>query len=574
MSLFNIIRRGVTDTVAPIAPVITQPASAETTRDNKPQIGGTAEASSTVMVYDIPVLIGTILADSLGNWLLELSTALTDGSHSLRATATDPYSNVSPNSATVTITVDTTAPLAPVISSPVAGTLANASQIVSGTSEAGSTIEVYENGSILGTTTTGATGNWSLGSKSFPDGLHTLSVQSIDSLGNISAQSSVVFTMATGSVIPQITKPAIGQIVFQSTGILYEGTAPAGSGILIKENALVLCSTTTNALGKWSCNTALTLTDGAHGVTAQSVIAAVTSSRSATRSYTIDTVPAVRAPIYAYYYIWFDPTSWDRAKLDYPQLGRYDSSDEVIIRQHIAWAKGCGIEGWILGWKQSTKLNARLTTLLRVADELGFKIIMLYQGLDFYRNPLPITQVNADLDYFIANHMNHACLNVGKGKPLFLWSGSWEFLTADIQATCTARAASFNFLTMAKDVVDYERTAAFVNGNAYYWSSVNIDTNTQWEPKLRDFAVAVHAHAGIWICPFEPGYNATLIGGTTVIPRGNGDTLTRQLAGVRRNDNEFAGLISWNEFSENTYVEPSLTYGTQYIDLLRSLNGL
>src|SRR5215213_1398445 len=33
-------------------------------------------------------------------------------------------------------------------------------------------------------------------------------------------------------------------------------------------------------------------------------------------------------PILAYYYIWFDVKSWDRAKTDIPLLGRY-SSDEV-----------------------------------------------------------------------------------------------------------------------------------------------------------------------------------------------------------------------------------------------------
>ena len=32
-------------------------------------------------------------------------------------------------------------------------------------------------------------------------------------------------------------------------------------------------------------------------------------------------------PILAYYYIWFDTKSWDRAKTDYPLLGKYSSDD-------------------------------------------------------------------------------------------------------------------------------------------------------------------------------------------------------------------------------------------------------
>ena len=256
-----------------------------------------------------------------------------------------------------------------------------------------------------------------------------------------------------------------------------------------------------------------------------------------------------------------------------PKLFGWEGLSDTLIRQHIIWAKYSGIAGWILGWKQSAKLNSRLTTVLRIADELNFKIIMLYQGLDFYRDPLPISQVKADLDYFIANHMNHVCLDVGKGRPLFLWSGSWEFSTSDIQTSCQARSASFNFLTMAKDVADYERTAAYVMGNAYYWSSVNPQTNTQWEPKLKSMADAVHAHGGYWMYPFAPGYDARLIGGTTVSDRLNGDTLQSEYDTFRWNDADFGALISWNEFSERTYIEPSELFGTQYIDLMKTLTG-
>lgn len=34
------------------------------------------------------------------------------------------------------------------------------------------------------------------------------------------------------------------------------------------------------------------------------------------------------------------------------------------------------------------------------------------------------------------------------------------------------------------------------------------------------------------------------------------------------------GLISWNEFSENSHVEPSVEHGTQALDELRRLRGV
>ena len=49
-------------------------------------------------------------------------------------------------------------------------------------------------------------------------------------------------------------------------------------------------------------------------------------------------------PVLAYYYIWFTHASWNRAKTDYPALGRYSSDDAEVMRTHIRWAKAAGIE--------------------------------------------------------------------------------------------------------------------------------------------------------------------------------------------------------------------------------------
>jgi len=65
-------------------------------------------------------------------------------------------------------------------------------------------------------------------------------------------------------------------------------------------------------------------------------------------------------PLFAFYYLWFDPSSWDRAKIDYPQLGHYSSDDPRIMRQHIEWAKSAGIDGFIVSWKDTTTNDRRL----------------------------------------------------------------------------------------------------------------------------------------------------------------------------------------------------------------------
>ncbi|NAW23518.1 hypothetical protein FGF82_23620, partial [Salmonella sp. gx-f9] len=83
--------------------------------DATPTLTGTAEANSTISVFDGTTLLGTTTADASGNWAFTPTTALTDGSHSLTATVTDATGNVSPASSVFALTVDTAAPATPVI---------------------------------------------------------------------------------------------------------------------------------------------------------------------------------------------------------------------------------------------------------------------------------------------------------------------------------------------------------------------------------------------------------------------------------------------------------------------------
>ena len=106
-------------------------------------------------------------------------------------------------------------------------------------------------------------------------------------------------------------------------------------------------------------------------------------------------------PVLAYYYIWYDKNSWNRAKSDLPLLGKYSSDNTHVMRQHIRWAKSAGIEGFIVSWKHTATLDRRLAKLIDVAESENFKLAIIYQGLDFSRNPLPADRVATDLDYFV-----------------------------------------------------------------------------------------------------------------------------------------------------------------------------
>jgi hypothetical protein len=275
-------------------------------------------------------------------------------------------------------------------------------------------------------------------------------------------------------------------------------------------------------------------------------------------------------PVLAYYYIWYNSNSWDRAKTDTPLLGTYTSDDLAVMRQHILEAKAAGITGFIVSWKSTDVLNRRLQQLAEVAQQENFKLSIIYQGLDFNRNPLPVDTVANDLDYFIHNFASLPAFQL-YSKPLVIWSGTWNFTTQQIQQVTTSRRGDLLILASERNLAGYTRLASLVDGDAYYWSSVNPATYSGYQAKLDQMSQAIHNNNGLWIAPAAPGFDARLVGGTTVVDRNNGDTFRIEINTAMASNPDALGIISWNEFSENSQIEPSQNYGTQYLDLLKSI---
>lgn len=272
-------------------------------------------------------------------------------------------------------------------------------------------------------------------------------------------------------------------------------------------------------------------------------------------------------PLMAYYYIWFEPRSWNRGKSDYPLLGRYSSDDKSVMEEHVKEAKAAGIKGFIVSWKSTSKLDPRLEQLMDIAAKEDFYLWIIYQGLDFNRQPLPLSTVDNDFEHFIKYYAHQPAFGM-YDKPVIIWSGTWEYSPQDIYSVTSGYRDYLYILASEKNVTGYERVAHAVDGNAYYWSSVNPETFPGYEEKLAGMGEAVHRSGGLWVAPASPGFDARLIGGTTVVERNDGATLLRELNTAQLSSPDVIGLISWNEFSENTHLEPSKRYGRQALDVL------
>src|SRR5205814_1057382 len=164
------------DTAAPAAPVVTGIASDTgasssdgITSDTSLSVTGTAEANSTVTVFDGATQLETTTASGAGAWTFVDSRTLTNGSsHSYKATAAGTARNPPAIPTRRSSALDTAAPAAPVVtgilsdtgSSSSDGITNDTSLSVTGTAEANSTVTVFDGATSLGTTTASGAGGW------------------------------------------------------------------------------------------------------------------------------------------------------------------------------------------------------------------------------------------------------------------------------------------------------------------------------------------------------------------------------------------------------------------------------
>jgi hypothetical protein len=207
----------------------------------------------------------TIATDTTNPYTVtwDTTTLTNGGSYDLRAITTDNASNTF-TSATVTVTVDRTAPAAP--STPV---LASASDsgvagdnltkvttpTFTGTAEAGSTVKLFDGATQVGSATATG-GNWSVTSSTLASGAHTITATATDAAGNVSSSSAgVTVTIDTTAPATSLAKLANGGGT--------AGTADTGDTATItfseQLNAASFCSTWTSSGTQTLTNATVTL---------------------------------------------------------------------------------------------------------------------------------------------------------------------------------------------------------------------------------------------------------------------------------------------------------------------------
>ena len=247
-------------TIDTVVPPVTEGLASDTGAPSdkitsNPALSGAGDPNAVVTLREGATTLGTTTADGSGIWIF--TPSLTDGTHTLTAIETDAAGNT--GAASLTFTLDTTAP-AIAITTPIAGdNVVNAAEASAGFGISGTavgadgqiaTIEIVDGSNTLKDSyaATVANGAWSINvtaaqAQALANGNYTVKADVADAAGNPAAEATQAITVAkaytyitldvpgnTGTYAHAInaTDEVVGQYYdgsYQAHGFIYDGTS-------------------------------------------------------------------------------------------------------------------------------------------------------------------------------------------------------------------------------------------------------------------------------------------------------------------------------------------------------------
>jgi hypothetical protein len=355
----------------------------------------------------------------------------------------------------------------------------------------------------------------------------------------------------------------------------------------------------------------------AAGTAATRTAATVTTVRAANAA---EGATAAKPPVFAYYYLWWSANHWKRmlgsnypitasplplpATLDSTGCGArtryagntltdvpsriYSQDDPGFIEADVRQAAAAGLTGFAVNWigtgtstqsATSNPYSARLQVLVNAVRKVNaagipFKLWLSYKAS---ANVLPASYISNDLAYFARIYGTNTAFDRTKSpKVTVIWQGSRKYSASTLASVGAPLRSKLRIL--GDETTWSSSRAPYLDGNAYYWSSQNPYSNPQSFKQLATLAAAVRASgtnpdgtSKVWVAPIIPGYNKELAGGSACVPRRGGQTIRALYAGNGATRPDAFGLISWNEITEGSYIDPMTRYGYQDLNALSAL---
>lgn len=285
--------------------------------------------------------------------------------------------------------------------------------------------------------------------------------------------------------------------------------------------------------------------------------------------------------VWAFYMgFWAGQQSWEwqaDVLTDYPAIGNYDSRDPGVAATHIDQAQSAGIDGFVTSWyglDDGITTTPVLNNLLDRAAERGFQVGVAFDAFD---RDFSIDSLVNSLNYIVYDRANHPAYLRYQGKPVifFAFQNNLGLSAADWQNVRNTVDPDRNTIWIAEGINGCCIYGGAMDGMYAFnlaWGNGRTGTYQSQASRMRN------AGGSLYIPTIHPGWNEDLIAqrdgrGNPTSPRGRngGQFLATSFNGAVNSGADVILVGTWNEFMENSHIEPSQQYGTQSLDTLRPL---
>ena len=313
----------------------------------------------------------------------------------------------------------------------------------------------------------------------------------------------------------------------------------------------------------------------------------------------------------AFYYAWFEPWKWKtydgtvhenkKIYLGTPLLGEYSSKDPFVISKHIDWATGHGIDFFLASWwGQGGFIDDTLRFRFLQNELIGdIELGLIYESMGRLKvegkgaeaqikldNPQNLKILTDDFQYLATNYFLNPNYLKMKNKPVtFIYQS--KIFSGDVE----------HAIGTLRDVLQNGGVQVYLIGDEVFWQNPNSVSESRlksydalsaynmvtWkEDIISNYEVSIDNQYKLWrvkanelgldfMGSAQPGFNDRLArpqANNTIIKK-TPERFRKQISIAKEHSNGTFLITSFNEIHENTYIEPTVEDGFEYLQVLK-----
>ncbi len=247
---------------------------------------------------------------------------------------------------------------------------------------------------------------------------------------------------------------------------------------------------------------------------------------------------------------------------DHVVLAYYYGMQSNDVKQQVQQAQAAGIDGFIVWWDGvGGGRDRQLVQVLQASRGTNFKATIHFHAWD--------ANLIEELRGLYEQRINDPGFLTYQGRPVLFFWATWQFPNSywselrselDPDRNTVWLADGDQFGTLASDAWDG------ISPYAIAWSGNPTGQLPSWAGKARGVAPDK-----LWVPPVSPGCDDSAVRAATCVrDRGDGLYYRATWDGALASAPQWAIVVStWDEWMEQTQIEPGADYGTLYIDITR-----